>query len=249
MNSSSLLFAVILLVSGAPLSFSETHQPSASNKTRTVQTQASASHLGFFKGRWTEDGFEYQDEKDNWIEAKAAYRATENGTLLDIDGNTVEYSKGDILFKAQNDGWYKARKERPQSAAPAVPVAPVVPDDPAVPNPKKVELSETERLVIKYTNEERMKRGLPALQVASSLLNLSRQKSANMARLRNMSHSVSPQPNGGENIAWNQANAREVVRTWMNSDGHRANILSRRYSTIGVAVATGDGPYWTQMFQ
>lgn len=225
------------------LGLAEPHQQDSKNKERASQKTTSPAIKDYFKGRWTDTGFEYLDEKNNWVESKAAYRSTKDGTFLDINGNTIEYSKGDILFKAQDDGWYKARKEAPNVAPPQAP------EDPAVPNPDKIELSETERLVIKFTNEERMKRGLPALRVAPQLLKLSRQKSTNMARSQNLSHSVSPRPNGGENIAWNQANAREVVRTWMNSDGHRANILSRRYSTIGVGMAVGNGPYWTQMFQ
>lgn len=118
-----------------------------------------------------------------------------------------------------------------------------------VPNPQGIELTEVETLVIHYTNLERLKRGLPALTVSRSLQTLSRKKAVNMAKTHNLSHGVSPQPPGGENIAWNQSTALEVVRSWMNSDGHRANILSRNYSTIGVGMSQGNGPYWAQMFQ
>jgi len=239
MNALSLRSMIGVLFLIAPSSFAEVHNSARIPMIRTVQTEAPSKEIGYFKGRWADGKFEYLDSQDNWIKAKAAYRATEPGTFLDLEGNTIEYKTGDVLFKGIDDGWYKARKETPVISE----------EDPSVPNPQNVELSETEKLVIKFTNEERMKRGLPALKVAPNLLNLSRQKSTNMARTQNLSHGVSPRPSGGENIAWNQANAREVVRTWMNSDGHRANILSRRYSTIGVGMAVGNGPYWTQMFQ
>lgn len=50
-----------------------------------------------------------------------------------------------------------------------------------------------------------------------------------------------------ENIAKGQRTPQEVVNAWMNSSGHRANILNASYTQIGVGyVATGN--YWTQMF-
>ncbi len=54
----------------------------------------------------------------------------------------------------------------------------------------------------------------------------------------------------GENIAMGQQNAQEVMNDWMNSEGHRANILNSSFKNIGVGVAKGaDGRYyWTQMF-
>ena len=51
----------------------------------------------------------------------------------------------------------------------------------------------------------------------------------------------------GENIAYGQRTPQAVVNAWMNSSGHRANILSASYTQIGVGyVASGN--YWTQMF-
>jgi uncharacterized protein YkwD len=54
----------------------------------------------------------------------------------------------------------------------------------------------------------------------------------------------------GENIAWGQRSAPEVMGDWMSSPGHRANILNCRFRNVGVAVAyNGRGvPYWTQDF-
>lgn len=54
---------------------------------------------------------------------------------------------------------------------------------------------------------------------------------------------------GGENIARGQADAKAVMEAWMNSPGHRANILNCDYKTLGVGVHFGDGgPWWTQDF-
>ncbi|MFI6349826.1 CAP domain-containing protein [Streptomyces sp. NPDC050560] len=54
---------------------------------------------------------------------------------------------------------------------------------------------------------------------------------------------------GGENIARGQADAQAVMESWMNSPGHRANILNCDYKTLGVGVYLGEGgPWWTQDF-
>ena len=51
----------------------------------------------------------------------------------------------------------------------------------------------------------------------------------------------------GENIAKGQRSASEVVTAWMNSEGHRANILNESYTHIGVGFVQ-DGYIWTQQF-
>lgn len=54
---------------------------------------------------------------------------------------------------------------------------------------------------------------------------------------------------GGENIARGQADAAAVMQAWMNSPGHRANILNCDFKTLGVGVHLGSGgPWWTQDF-
>ncbi|MBW4716656.1 CAP domain-containing protein [Saccharothrix sp. SC076] len=62
-------------------------------------------------------------------------------------------------------------------------------------------------------------------------------------RMREAGH---PGP-GGENIAKGQRTPEAAMKSWMNSDGHRRNILNCDFTTIGVGVAT-DGWYWTQNF-
>lgn len=54
----------------------------------------------------------------------------------------------------------------------------------------------------------------------------------------------------GENIAQGYPTVEAVMTGWMNSPGHRANILSGSFSTLGVGVFHGsDGIYWTQLFR
>ena len=53
----------------------------------------------------------------------------------------------------------------------------------------------------------------------------------------------------GENIAYGQSTPQAVVDAWMNSSGHRANILSSSYTTIGVGYTVVNGTaYWAQLF-
>jgi uncharacterized protein YkwD len=52
-----------------------------------------------------------------------------------------------------------------------------------------------------------------------------------------------------ENIARGQDTASDVMSSWMDSSGHRANILNCEYTKLGVGVHFGDGgPWWTQSF-
>ena len=51
----------------------------------------------------------------------------------------------------------------------------------------------------------------------------------------------------GENIAMGQQSPQAVVDAWMNSEGHRANILNSSYTQIGMGYVA-DGNYWSQMF-
>lgn len=118
-----------------------------------------------------------------------------------------------------------------------------------------------ENEVIRLVNAERSKNGLSPLTANWELSRVARYKSQDMADNRYFSH-TSPTygtpfqmmksfglsfRTAGENIAYGQRTPQAVVNAWMNSSGHRANILSSSYTQIGVGyVASGN--YWTQMF-
>ena len=118
-----------------------------------------------------------------------------------------------------------------------------------------------EQEVIRLVNVERAKAGLKALTEDWELSRVARYKSQDMHDLRYFSHTSptygSPVDmmksfglsyrTAGENIAMGQRTPQQVVNAWMNSSGHRANILNSSYKKIGVGyVASGN--YWTQMF-
>ncbi|MCL1914045.1 MAG: CAP domain-containing protein [Eubacteriaceae bacterium] len=115
------------------------------------------------------------------------------------------------------------------------------------------------REVFRLTNIERANNGLRALIWDDRLASAAQKHSADMARNNNMSHTGSDGSSMdqrisregfswsycGENVAWNQRTPQEVVQAWMNSPGHRANILSSNFTHLGVGF---DSYYWTQNF-
>lgn len=118
-----------------------------------------------------------------------------------------------------------------------------------------------ENEVIRLVNEIRAKNGLKALTADWELSRVARYKSQDMKDNNYFSHTspVYGSPfnmiknfgisyrSAAENIAKGQKTPQAVVNAWMNSAGHRANILNSSYTKIGVGyVASGN--YWTQMF-
>lgn len=118
-----------------------------------------------------------------------------------------------------------------------------------------------EQEVIRLVNKERAEVGLPALKYDWELARVAKYKSRDMNNVGYFSHNSptygSPftmmkdfgisYKSAGENIARGQASAEEVVNAWMNSPGHRENILNEDFTHIGVGYVD-DGRHWTQMF-
>lgn len=122
-------------------------------------------------------------------------------------------------------------------------------------------LSAYEQKVVDLTNQERAKNGLPALKVDLNLSKMAHEKSRDMSANGYFSH-TSPTYGSpfdmmkkygityryaGENIAKGQRTPEEVVKAWMNSEGHRKNILSPNFNYIGVGYVA-QGNLWTQEF-
>ncbi len=110
-----------------------------------------------------------------------------------------------------------------------------------------VGVSPTESAVIAGTNAARARSGLPPLAVDPGLMNGARHHARWMASSRQLVHGSGV----AENIAMGQTSAGEAVSSWMQSSGHRANMLDRGHTRIGVAVAyAANGvAYWCQQFR
>lgn len=122
-------------------------------------------------------------------------------------------------------------------------------------------ISQYSQQVIDLTNKERTQEGLSALKADSELSNVAQKKSQDMQQNHYFSH-TSPTygspfdmmrdfgvtyNTAGENIAQGQQSPQEVVNAWMNSSGHRENILNKEFTHIGVGFEN-DGNHWSQMF-
>ncbi|XVV01217.1 CAP domain-containing protein [Actinosynnema sp. CA-248983] len=135
------------------------------------------------------------------------------------------------------------------------------PAPPVAPAKTEVELAEAK--VFNLTNAERAANGCPALGIDERLDKAARGHSEDMAAQNYFSHTSKdgrtfadrikaagyPSP-GAENIAAGQRTPEAVVKGWMESPGHRANILNCKLKTLGVGMARGGsyGVYWTQNF-
>lgn len=117
----------------------------------------------------------------------------------------------------------------------------------AKPAPKTADLHAIEARIIEKTNAQRVRHGLRPLQVDNRLIKSARRHAAWMTNNRSMVHTSAAV---AENIAMGQRSSSEVVNTWMNSSGHRANILNPGHTRIGVAAyTTPEGTiYWCQQF-
>ena len=115
--------------------------------------------------------------------------------------------------------------------------------------------------VLRLVNAERAKAGKSALKADANLAKAAQVRAAEI--VSSFSHT---RPDGrdpftamkeagvsyraaGENIAWGQKTPTQVMQGWMNSDGHRKNILSDSFGRLGVGYVVQNGrAYWVQMF-
>ena len=122
--------------------------------------------------------------------------------------------------------------------------------------------SQFEQKVVDLVNQERQKQGLKPLTLNKKLSDVARAKSKDMMDKGYFDHNSptygSPfdmmkqfgieYTTAGENIAKGQQSPEDVMNAWMNSDGHRKNILNPDFTEIGVGYVKGDTTYWTQQF-
>ncbi|MBP3041606.1 sporulation protein [Bacillaceae bacterium Marseille-Q3522] len=154
-------------------------------------------------------------------------------------------------------------KPAPAPSKPAPAPSKPAEEQPAQPAPEQSssQLSAYEQKVVELTNAERAKNGLAALKVDPELSKVAREKSRDMQANNYFDHNspVYGSPfdmmkqfgisyrTAGENIAMGQRTPEEVVNAWMNSEGHRKNILNANFTHIGVGHIE-NGNYWTQQF-
>ncbi|SDO11132.1 CAP domain-containing protein [Alkalicoccus daliensis] len=119
-----------------------------------------------------------------------------------------------------------------------------------------------EEEILKLTNEERAAEGIDPLEFHSELREVAMVKAEDM-HINNYFAHESPEHgdpfqmileagitfrNAGENIAYGQPSAEEVIKEWMESPGHRENIMNENYTHLGVGYYEGGRTYYVQMF-
>ena len=129
--------------------------------------------------------------------------------------------------------------------------------------PAKFQMSKEEKQLLDLTNQERKKEKLPLLKPSPLLFKIARAHSANMAKQNKMSHVLDGKNSAqrvkeggyrylstGENIAFGDLSQEALVKAWMGSKLHRANILSKKVTEIGLGIVPDKNgvPYYTQLF-
>ncbi|MFD1658357.1 CAP domain-containing protein [Streptomyces caeni] len=190
------------------------------------------------------------DDRDSTSTSRDAHRSTAPVTTPSTPASPTTPSEEPSATAT------KPATTAPPAAKPTEKPKPVTP-------PAKVSVeAATEAEVIKLVNQERAKVGCSPVTQNGDLRKLAEAFSLDMA-VRNFFDHTDPSGQdpwdraaafgitslGGENIARGQATAQDVMDAWMNSPGHRANILNCDFKTLGVGVHFGTGgPWWTQDF-
>lgn len=208
--------------------------------TLTASVGAAPLSVAVYQGNTAQVISEYQiNSSCNTLpEFLADYLASCPGVIF--PGQTPSFPDGDTSFPGQ------------------MPSLPDVGNDPSL---GEGAISSYEAEVVRLVNEARQENGLQPLTANASVSQVARAKSKDMVDLHYFSH-TSPTygtpfqmltsfgvsyRTAGENIAYGQHTPQEVMTGWMNSPGHRANILNSTYTQIGVGYVA-DGNYWTQLF-
>jgi uncharacterized YkwD family protein/spore coat assembly protein SafA len=189
------------------------------------------------------------------------------GVMLFI-GNHEAFASTTYTVKSGDTLWKIASKYH-------VGVSELIDANKQIPNPNQIKVNQKinipttaeqpfEKQVVTLVNKERAKVGLKPLTENWELSRVARTKSEDMRDKNYFSH-TSPTygspfqmmksfgityKSAGENIAQGQTTPEAVMKSWMNSSGHKANILSKSYTQIGVGYAKGGkwGHTWTQQF-
>ncbi len=179
-----------------------------------------------------------------------------------IDVKAGETSKADFtdLVKAPAKPDLPKPEEKKDPGEPKPPPDKPKPDKPAA---DEFKMSDLERDILNRTNAERKKKDLPELKPNPKLFAAARKHSDHMARLDKLAHELEgsklpdrikeagyPGSYVGENAAAGLMDADEVVMGWMNSEGHRRNILDGKFTEIGIGIAKASNGtlYFTQVF-
>jgi uncharacterized YkwD family protein len=227
-----LLLVLVTLASNAPGVSAASSQPN----TASVKSKTS-NDVTITLTRINQDTFYYRDSSTG-----SAYNPASSSSTVKPTGNTN-----------QTTG----------SSTPSTILKPTTPVNTPAPQPTG-DLATFEQQVAELVNAERAKNGLKPLTVNPALTNIARLKSQDMITKNYFAHTSPTYGDltamldrfglsyrlAGENIAYGQADPASVMKSWLASSGHKANILRSGFTQIGIgAVKSPSGRiYWTQLF-
>ncbi|WP_261381573.1 CAP domain-containing protein [Paenibacillus cremeus] len=169
-------------------------------------------------------------------------------------------TNGQIQYQYPNNpsGYYQQPSYQQPSTTPSQPSYQQPAASPATPS-QSGDSSQFAQQVLNLVNQERSKAGLSALSMSSALNNVAMTKAQDMYNNNYFDHQSPTYGSpfdmmksfgvtysaAGENIAKGQTSPQEVMNSWMNSPGHRANILNSSFTQIGIAYYNSE---WVQEF-
>lgn len=267
---------VLALTLAATLALSSTSAFAATTDCTTVNYNNINTALNKFISNYAKSGTQYKvtvngKEVDlKSVDWKTLLNNNTTQTVAQKPATTQPVAQKPVVTQPAPEK--TAPAPAPVKPAPAPAPAPVKPAPapttqapaPTTTNNTSTAVSSYEQKVVELVNVERQKAGLPALKLDTAISNVARTKSKDMATNNYFAHQSPTYGSAGdmltkfgirwsawgENIASGQRTPESVVTAWMNSPGHRANIMSTNFSRIGVGYATNSNgtPYWTQMF-
>ena len=176
---------------------------------------------------------------------------------------TMTAQKVNIAVKQPTTTAAVPAKPTTAASAPAKPTA-AAPVKPTTTAPAANSLGAYENQVVTLVNQERAKAGLAPLKTNAKLAGVAERKAEDLRDKNYFAHNSptygSPfdmmkqfgitYTSAGENIAKGQKTPAEVMNGWMNSPGHKANIMNANYTEIGVGYVTDSNgtTYWVQHF-
>ncbi|WP_328632273.1 CAP domain-containing protein [Streptomyces sp. NBC_00356] len=192
---------------------------------------------------------------------RATPSATPSRSASSAAPRSSEPSKREQQSRSADDSGTRTKSASPTTAAPSSPARTKAPSGAGGGSATTSEKAASAQ-VLSLVNQERSKVGCSPVTADSGLASLATAFSDDMASRDFFDHTdpdgATPWDRakaagitdlGGENIARGQANAQSVMDSWMNSPGHKANILNCDFKTLGVGVHFGSGgPWWTQDF-
>jgi uncharacterized protein YkwD len=203
----------------------------------------------------------------DWDYGTAVAKARSLGLSPDtgLNGETISRAAvADMIYAALLFDEADAVTQLPESAPDAPQMSPDTPSE-ASPAVASMTIDEMKAEIVRLTNEERVKAGVPELEILPELMDCAQAKADDMYNTGYIRHTSPvygthnemirayvPGVNGGwENLTVGPAaTPREAIDAWLDSEGHRATMLEKSTTHIGVGIVFGDDGrcYWVQQF-